>query len=129
MHADTVTVPAEQALPEVLHLLVVAGIGGAPVVGRDGAVVGVLTSTDVLRAIEQAVDEDQDAGEPSDLRNSLQTITAGDIATPEVVWVSADTPIAQVSAIMRVEGIHRVLVGSRERLEGILTSFDVLRGV
>jgi CBS domain-containing protein len=82
-----------------------------------------------LRAIEQACDEDRDAGEPDELRESLQTITAGDIATPEVVWVSPDTPVSQVAELMRAEGIHRVLVGSRERLEGILTSFDILRAV
>jgi CBS domain-containing protein len=129
MHANTVTVLEHQTLLEVLHLLVVAGIGGAPVVGADGAVVGVLTATDVLRAIEQAVDEDRDAGESDDLLESLQMITAGDIATPEVIWVSVDATVAQVSELMRVNGIHRVLVGSSKRLEGIVTSFDVLRAV
>jgi hypothetical protein len=77
MHGNTVTVLEHQTLLEVLHLLVVAGIGGAPVVGADGAVVGVLTSTDMLRALEQAVDEDRHAGESDDLLESLQMITAG----------------------------------------------------
>lgn len=129
MHADLVTVPPDQSLLEVLHLLVVAGVGGVPVVREDGAVVGVLTATDVLHAIEQAVDEDRDAGEPEDLHESLRRITAGEIATPDVVWVSPDTTVAKVSQIMRAEGIHRVLVGSKRRLDGILTSFDLLRAV
>lgn len=129
MHADLMTVPPGQSLLEVLHLLVVAGVGGVPVVGSDGTVVGVLSATDVLHAIEQAVDEDRDAGEPEDLHESLQRITAGEIATPDVVWVSPETTVAQVSQIMRAEGIHRVLVGSSRRLEGILTSFDLLRAI
>lgn len=129
MRFDTVTVPPDGSLREVLRLLVVAGIGGVPVVGRDGAVIGVLSATDVLHAVEQALDEDRDVGESDDLRESLQTITAADIATPDVIWVSPDTPVAQVAEIMRIEGIHRVLVGSRGRLDGILTSFDLLRAI
>src|SRR5690242_5456486 len=129
MHVNTVTVPAHERLLDVLHLLVRAGVGSVPVVGRDGAVIGVLSSTDVLRAIDQAADEDRDVAELDDLRESLRMITAGEVATPDVVWVPADMPVAQVSERMRAEGIHRVLVGSSERLEGILTSFDLLRAV
>jgi CBS domain-containing protein len=129
MQPNAVTVPAHEPLLEVLHLLVVAGIGGVPVVGPRGEVVGVLSASDVLRAIEQACDEDSDASERDGLRDSLQMLTAGDIATPEAIWVSPTTTAAQVSEIMRAQGIHRVLVGSNERLEGILTSFDLLRAV
>ena len=129
MHVNAVTVPAQEPLLEVLHLLVVAGIGGVPVVGTRGEVVGVLSASDVLRAVEQACDEDRDAGEHDGLRDALQTMTAGDIATPDVIWVSPTTTAAQVSEIMRAEGIHRVLVGSNDHLEGILTSFDLLRAI
>jgi len=129
MHANAVTVPAQEPVLEVLHLLVVAGIGGVPVVGTRGEVVGVLSASDVLRAVEQVCDEDRDAGEHAGVRDSLQTLTAGDIATPDVVWVSPTTSAAQVSEIMRAEGIHRVLVGSSDSLVGILTSFDLLRAI
>jgi CBS domain-containing protein len=129
MHVAPVTVPAQGSLPDVLHLLVVAGISGVPVVASSGVVVGVLSSSDVLRAIEHALDEDRDEGEPDDLSESLHAITAGDMATPEVIWVDPETPVAQVAQIMRREGIHRVLVGSSERLEGILTAYDLLRAV
>jgi CBS domain-containing protein len=129
MHANAVTVPAQEPLLEVLHLLVVAGIGGVPVVGTRGEVVGVLSASDVLRAVEQVCDEDRDAGEHAGVRDSLQTLTAGDIATPDVIWVSPTTSAAQVSEIMRAEGIHRVLVGSSDSLVGILTSFDLLRAI
>jgi CBS domain-containing protein len=129
MHKDTATVPANESLREALHLLVVAGIGGLPVVGPDGAVVGILSSADVLGAIDQACDEDRDEDEPDDLRESLQAITAGEIATPEVIWVSPETYVSEVSEIMCAEGIHRVLVGTSGKLEGVLTSFDLLRAV
>ena len=109
------------------------GIGtrfsGVPVVDSDGTVIGLVSSSDVLCAIEQALDEDRDEGEPEDLLERLHAVTAGDIATPEVIWVSPDTPIAEVAQLMRTEGIHRVLVGTRERLDGVLTAYDLLGGI
>ena len=51
------------------------------------------------------------------------------IATPEIIFVSPDAPAAEVAQLMRTEGIHRVLVGTKQRLEGILTAFDLLRAV
>jgi CBS domain-containing protein len=115
------------SLLELQHVLIVAGIGGVPVVEPAGAVIGIVSSSDILRAMEQALDDDHDAGEPDDLLERLQTITAGEIATPDVIWVSPETSVTQVAQVMRTEGIHRVLVGTRERLAGILTAFDLLR--
>jgi len=43
--------------------------------------------------------------------------------------VSPEMPLARVAQRMRADGIHRVLVGESGRLEGILTAFDLLRGV
>jgi len=129
MHAEPVTVPSSASLLEVQHLLVVTQIGGLPVIGPDGVVVGLVSASDVLGALEQALDEDQDEGEEEDLLTQLRAITASEVATPEVIWVSPDTPVAQVAETMRNEGIHRVLVGTRERLEGIITAFDLLRAL
>jgi CBS domain-containing protein len=129
MQADPVTVPADAPMLDVQHLLVTAQISGVPVVDGDGAVVGVISSSDVLRAFDEALDEDVDEGEAEDLEERLQSITAGEIATPEVVWVPPDMEVERVSELMRSQGIHRVLVGSAERLDGILTAFDLLRAV
>jgi CBS domain-containing protein len=128
MQPNPVTVSSQTPLLELQHLLVVAHISGIPVVGADGQVTGVVSATDVLSAIEQALDEDHDPGESDDLLDELRAITAGDIATPEVVWVSPDTAVADVARMMRAEGIRRVLVGNG-RLEGILTAYDMLRAV
>jgi predicted transcriptional regulator len=128
MQPNPITVSSHMPLLELQHLLVVAHISGVPVVGADGQVTGVVSATDVLNAIEQALDEDHDPGESDDLLEELRAITAGDIATPEVVWVSPDTAVAEVARMMRAEGIRRVLVGNG-RLEGILTAYDLLRAV
>ena len=127
MHPEPLTVRANAPLLEVQHVLVRAGISGVPVVDLQGQVIGVVSSTDVLRALDEALDEDRDDGESDDVLERLQTVTAADAATPEVIWVSPGTSAAEVAHVMRREAIHRVLVGSDERLEGILTAFDLLR--
>jgi CBS domain-containing protein len=129
MTANPLTVPTDATLLDVQHLLVVAHIGGAPVAEPSGVVVGMVSASDVLCAVEQALDEDSDPGEPEDVIERLQSITVREIATLEVVWVSPDTAATRVAHMMRTEGIHRVLVGTREQLEGILTSFDLLRAL
>jgi CBS domain-containing protein len=129
MRTNLLTVSADATLLEVQHLLVVAQISGAPVIDATGVVVGVLSATDVLGAMEQVFDEDEDEDEPDILQDRLEAITARDIASPEVVWVGPDASISQVAEVMRREGIHRVLVGTREHLEGILTTYDLLGAV
>lgn len=132
MHADLVTVPATMPFLEVQHLFVVANISGAPMVDATGRVLGMVTSSDLLRALDQVCDDDADLGLDEDdapVREHLGDLVARDVGTPEVVWVPLDTPISRVAQLMHSEGIHRVLVGENGRVAGILTAFDLLRAV
>jgi len=129
MHANPLTVSTETPVLDIQHLLVSAAIGALPVTARDGAVMGIVTASDVLRAFDQALDDDIDEGESDAPRELLERITAADIATPEVIWVSPDAEITTVAQVMRDACIHRVLVGTHGRLEGILTAFDLLRTI
>lgn len=124
MQKAVVTVAADLQFPQIRHLFVVARIGGAPVVDASGAVVGVISTTDLLGAIDQALDEDVDPG-----ADDLESLTALDLATPEVIWVSPTSTITEVAEVMRARGVHRVLVGTDGRLAGILTAFDLLQGL
>lgn len=140
MQPAPITITPQTPLLELLRLFVVGQIGGAPVVDERGTVLGVLSMTDLLRVVDQVCDEDIDP-EPSregargrverseELPERLGVLTAIDVVTPDVVWVSPETPIARVAHLMRTEGIHRVLVGDDGRLAGILTAFDLLKAI
>ena len=140
MQPDPISIAPQTPFLEILRLFVVGQIGGAPVVDDRGTVLGILSMTDLLRAVEQVCDEDIDP-EPSregararvdsseELPERLGALTATDVVTPDVVWVSPETPIARVAHLMRTEGIHRVLVGEDGRLGGILTAFDLLKAI
>lgn len=129
MERNVLTIPASMPFDEIVRLVVVAGIHGAPVIDEKGAVVGLISVMDLLRASDQAHDDDQDEGEGSDPGAELSSATAIELASPEPTWVSPDTPAGEVARLMRDAGIHRVLVGTRGRLEGIVTAFDLLRAV
>lgn len=129
MQRNALIVPASMPFAEIVHLFVMTGIHGAPVIDGNGAVVGTISALDLLRETDQALDDERDEGEGSDPVNQLQTTTAAELASPEATWVSPDTPIGQVARTMREEGIQRVLVGTDGRLEGILTPNDLLAAV
>ncbi|HSK03645.1 MAG TPA: CBS domain-containing protein [Kofleriaceae bacterium] len=129
METQVLTIPAEMRFLEIQHLFVVAQVYGAPVVDAGGKVVGLLSAIDLLGAADQAFDEDADAGEPQDLAARLEALTATDLASPDVVWVSPEMPVDRVAELMGREGIHRVLVGEDGQLLGILTTFDLLQAV
>lgn len=130
--AQPITVRPDAPILEVQHLFVEAQIGGAPVVDAQGKVVGIISSADLLRVVDQVCDEDLDPSEPdeeSNLVDKLATLTAADAATPEPIWVSPDATAAEVAHVMHEEGINRVLVGTDGRLVGILTAQDLLKAV
>lgn len=130
MRAEPITVRPDAPLLEVLHLFVQAQIGGAPVVDDAGTVHGIVTTTDLLAAIDQAYDEDLDAGEDADqVVAQLDTLTVRDVAAPELVWATPDETVGAIAQRMREEGVHRVLVGDDGRVLGILTAFDLLQAV
>lgn len=126
MQTPVITVPPDMSFLDVQELFVEANIDGAPVVDERGTVIGIVTSTDLLRTLDQVSDDEIDPG-PDDLTTGLGDVTARDMATPEVVWVTPDTLIRDVARRMRDEGIHRVLVGEDGKLQGILSAFDLLR--
>jgi CBS domain-containing protein len=132
MKRDPITVRPDMPFLEIQRLFVQAHIGGAPVVGADGRVEGMITSSDLLRALDELCDEDLDADEPEDeeaLLDRLASITAREVETPEAIWVSPDASLRDVAQRMRDEGVHRVLVGDDGKLAGILTAFDLLEAV
>lgn len=138
MQSELVSFAPDTPFPQIQHLMVVARIGGAPVIDERGIVRGVISATDLLRVADQAFDDELDPEpmpgprEPTTapkLPERLEALTAIQIATPEPIWVSPDTAVSEIAQLMRREGIHRVLVGSDGRLAGMVTAFDLLQAV
>lgn len=125
MQRDVLTIPAAMPFAEILRVMVVAAVHGAPVIDENGKVVGMLSAMDLLRATEQAYDDERDEGEGADPLAQLRQATARQLASPEPAWVRPDAPLADVARLMKDTGSHRVLVGADGRLDGIVTAFDL----
>ncbi|MFT3698661.1 MAG: CBS domain-containing protein [Kofleriaceae bacterium] len=146
MQPDVVTVGLDTPILDVHRLFVEEEIHGAPVIDRDENVCGVVTSLDLVRATREALEpgaaltatstyfhDELSVGAwmhlPDDLQNKMANLCARDVMTSELVMVPADMPLAEVATKMLDQRVHRVLVGTRERMIGVLSTFDFLRVV
>jgi CBS domain-containing protein len=137
MTNEVACVTADLPLDALARLLLEHHISGVPVVDEDGAPVGVVTKTDLLRALSSSADKswqlrahDGDIQlelRPAELR-SLAGRRVREVMTTLVFALAADASIARAAALMAYEGIHRVPVVSDDgRVVGLLSSLDVLR--
>jgi CBS domain-containing protein len=145
MARDLITVTPETRILDVHRLFVEEEIHGAPVVGEDGIVYGVVSALDLLRVIRDELEPGAGATStayfrdelpysgpdwssvPEDLQDRVQDLTAADAMTKEIIMVGPDATVEQIARTMLANRIHRVLVGADRALEGVVTTFDLLR--
>ncbi len=145
MQRDIIAVTPDTPILDVHRLFVEEEIHGAPVVDDDGIVYGVISTLDLLRVVRDELepgaasttttyfrDELPYSGPdwqrmPEDFQDRMQALTARDAMTKELVMVSPDASFPEIARTMLKHHVHRVLVGKDRMLEGVITSFDLLR--
>jgi len=143
MQTNVVTVGPDLPLAEFEHLLSREGISGVPVV-ESGGLVGVVSRTDVVRALEQATGSAEatltyyrevsgaasDAGAVARMAGEhAAAMRVRDIMTTELVSVPADQPVREIARDLLARGLHRVLVTEGRRLLGLVTTVDLVRAI
>jgi len=144
MQTDLITVSPDTPLLQVHRLFIEEEINGAPVIDEDDALVGVISSLDLLRAVQEEYDTGAAATEaiyfwkdlpysgpdweraPENFQDRMAELSAADAMVTEVVSVRPDASIAEVARVMRRQRIHRVLVVDGRELQGIITTFDLV---
>jgi CBS domain-containing protein len=142
MTKSVVSVGPDTPLIEVYRLFVAEQIHGAPVVDDEERVIGVVTSSDLLRAIEEERDTAVASSEYlrdlvefsgpdwgrglADFQDRLGQLSVADVMTSVAVTVQRDTPISQVARTLREHGIHRAWVEENGQLCGVISTFDLL---
>jgi CBS domain-containing protein len=119
MTRELITVTPETRLMDVHRLFLEEEIHGAPVVGEDSIVYGIVTTIDLVRAVRDAEDNGV----------RVEDLTAADAMTVDPIMVAPETPVEQLARTMVEQRIHRVLIGKDRMLEGVVTAFDVMRVV
>jgi CBS domain-containing protein len=128
---------AHESIERARALLLEHRIGGAPVVGYDDRLCGVISKTDLVRDAWLAADGGPDGDLSPDERFRLgpgfhaehaARATVGDFMTPFAVVLPTEASVARAAALMICEGVHRIVVTDRDdRVVGIVTAIDVAR--
>lgn len=130
MTRDVLTVSPQTTLKEVARLLVEHRISGVPVVGVDGAVLGVVSEGDILRKeegdrrrrLERVL---APITEPSRLKHAART--AGEAMTTPAITIDANGFVAEAARTMLERGVKRLPVLENGSLVGIVTRADLVR--
>lgn len=149
MTTEVLPAKADWPLNRLAEFLVENDISGAPVIDGDGRLVGVVSLMDMVRydALPESVRWTSALGDyfrggrdkyrldypyaDEELEvlhvDGDTTITVADIMNPTVFVVDPDTP-ASIMADMMVRGqIHRLVVTSGGKVEGLVSALDLLR--
>ena len=117
MASEVITIPAGQEVNAALTTLLEHRISGAPVVDAHGAMVGILTEKDCLRA----------ALEASYYRDWGRSVA--DYMSHEVTALSPDTDLLVACQTFLDGPYRRFPVLEDGRLVGIVSRTDILRGL
>jgi CBS domain-containing protein len=142
MQRDILTIDGAASLLDAHRLFVESEISGAPVVDEDGRVVGVVSASDLLRALDEERDSAvvqatyfRDLTEfsgpdwgamPEDFQDRLAARTVSEVMSTDVITVAPDASVAEVARTLRRHHVHRVLVATGEAFVGLISTFDLL---
>ncbi|MGY6502775.1 MAG: CBS domain-containing protein [Acidimicrobiales bacterium] len=139
MTAEVVTFRTDDPVGDAMAVLLERGIDGAPVLDASGALVGVMTTGDlivresrlhfptvvsILGASLEFKSKDFDA----DLEKALGS-KVGDLMSSPAITVDVDATLGDAATIMHDEKVARLPVVDGDRLVGIVARGDVLRGM
>jgi CBS domain-containing protein len=115
--SQQVIVAKENTNAEQISARLLAGeFNGVPVVDDNGAVIGIVTALDILRALQGG--------------KKLNTMLARDIMTPNPSTIKRDTPLEEIIRILVEKEIVLVPVvedNNNNKLIGVVARLDILR--
>lgn len=88
-------------------------VSSAPVYGEGGGILGIITTTDLVRIHVTGKDS--------------HDVKAWEICTYKPLQVAPDTPVAKVAELMLEHKVHHVLVMEYGSVEGIVSALDFVR--
>ena len=105
------TISPEASVQEVAQLLCRERISGAPVVDKDGKLLGIVTQADIIWNVGR------DGQRVADIMN------------PEIIAVNEKTPVGEIAILMSRRNIKRVPVMCDGKMVGIISRADIVQAV
>ena len=108
MTKDIITVSPTISVKTLAMTLIKNQISGAPVAGKDGKIVGVVSEADIV------------GKKGKDVRS---------IMSKKVISVSESTPVEQIAQLMTAHAIKRLPVMNGESMVGIVSRADIVSAI
>src|SRR5262245_41143704 len=137
MVSPVITVTPSTSVKDVAKLFLKYRISAVPVVDDHGAMVGIVSETDLMRRAEIGTDRQRswwlrllmdDRMRAADYIKSHAT-EVGEVMTPNVITASPDMPLRDVAALMEKNSIKRVPIVEHGQLVGILSRANLVQAL
>lgn len=138
MNKNVITINEDSSIEEVAGILTENNISGAPVVNKNGKIVGMVTEGDLLHQETnprtpaflsilgafiyiEGIDRYRE-----DFKKLAATITS-EIMTKDLITVTGDTEIEDVADLMIKHSIKRVPVVENDIIIGVISRADIVK--
>jgi CBS-domain-containing membrane protein len=135
MVSDVITVRPNACVQEVADLLLRNRISAVPVVDTDSKLVGIVSEGDLINRPESQTTHRKSWW--IDAIASNETLAAcyikshsrkvADVMTRDVITASPETPVAEVAALLKKNGIKRVPIMKDNKIVGIVSRANLLQ--
>jgi CBS-domain-containing membrane protein len=137
MTRDVATVRPETTVRDIAALMTEKHISGVPVVGDDGAIVGIVSESDLMHRAEVGTERRQkwwfrafgDSDAAAREYAKAHGLAARDVMSRYVTSVRDDAELRDVADILDKQRIKRVPVLNDGRLVGIISRGDIVRAL
>lgn len=118
MNPEVLTVPDSLTVRDLARFLVDNDITGAPVVDREGRMIGVVSVVDVAEAVA--------SGQSAFGVEDGTQVTVAEVLHPGVYTVAEEAGVAEIAKLLLEKHIHRLVVMRDERPVGVVSTSDLL---
>jgi len=136
MERNPITIPVDATYEQASDILYANNISGAPVVGKDGKLVGILSLKDLFRVLypfyssyyehpESYTDMEMREGKVDEIRKK----NISEFMTKRLITVPHHIPIMRAGAVMLAHNVHHLPVLENEKFVGLLTKNLIYRAI
>lgn len=137
MATNVVTVGAEATVGEVAKILFDNRISAAPVVGKNGELLGIVSEGDLLRRAEIGTEKHRswwlEAFTSSDtladefVKSHARKVS--DVMTRQVITATLGTPISEIATLLEKNSIKRVPIVMANKVVGIVSRANLIQAL
>jgi len=140
MTREVFTIRPDASVEDLARLMEEKRISGVPVLDQTGALVGVVTQSDLAQRSREfelppalnILDIHLYLETASHFKKRLERLLGNkvkDVMTADPISIAPDTPVNEIAALMADQVLHTLPVLEGGRLVGIVGKLDLIRGI